>query len=154
MGRWKRGSPQSSPQLALKLARPYPPRRYNPPLTAPTDTSLAAAQSVGAHPEQFGRGLAQIGDLAGAMMGMVRRNRSRRVMRGVALAATARNEVLAWLRAHPDGATADEIAIELRRSPFTVRPRCTELGRMGLIHDSAARRKNASGRNAIVWVEG
>ena len=88
------------------------------------------------------------------MMGLVRRNHSRQVMGGVALAATVRNDVLAWLRAHPDGATADEIALELRRSPFTIRPRCTELGRTGLIHDSGARRKNASGRNAIVWVEG
>lgn len=47
--------------------------------------------------------------------------------------------------------TADEIAREIRETPFAVRPRLTELQRLGLVRDSGERRANASGRSAIVW---
>ena len=50
------------------------------------------------------------------------------------------------------GMTADECAEALHMWPFTVRPRCTELGRKGIIRDSGKRRKNVTGRMAIVWV--
>lgn len=53
-------------------------------------------------------------------------------------------------RAH--GLTADEAARRLRRSVLAIRPRVTELSNAGLIRDSGARRSNASGRGAIVWV--
>lgn len=128
--RWKPPLPKS-PQIGL---------RYLPVKTSPTDTSLAAASSVGAAID--------------AVMGAVRSARRDQSQRGVLLANTVRKEVLAYLEANREGATADELAIALRRSPFTTRPRCTELQKMGLIRDSGARRKNFSGRNAIVWTRG
>lgn len=68
-------------------------------------------------------------------------------------AQTLRAEVLRAIRAAgPEGLTADEAAARLRLSPFTTRPRCTELRGAGLIVDSGRRRANASGRAAIVWV--
>jgi hypothetical protein len=68
-------------------------------------------------------------------------------------ARTLRAEVLAAIRAAgPAGLTADEAAARLRRTPFTTRPRCTELRGLGLITDSGRRRPNRSGRAAIVWV--
>ena len=66
---------------------------------------------------------------------------------------TIRAHVLAHVRqcgAH--GATADEVADALALSKFTARPRCTELFVMGLTLDSGRRRRNDSGRMAIVWV--
>lgn len=68
-------------------------------------------------------------------------------------APTLRAEVLAAIRsAGADGLTADEAAVRLRLTPFTTRPRCTELRAAGLVEDSGRRRANASGRAAIVWV--
>jgi hypothetical protein len=51
----------------------------------------------------------------------------------------------------PWGATADEIAARLKVSILTVRPRVSELGRLGLIIKTAERRENASGMSAQVW---
>ena len=50
------------------------------------------------------------------------------------------------------GRTADEVAVRLDLSPFTARPRCTELRQLGLIEDSGFRRANESGSRAIVWI--
>lgn len=50
------------------------------------------------------------------------------------------------------GRTADEVAVRLDLTPFTARPRCTELRELKLIEDSGFRRENESGRKAIVWV--
>jgi predicted ArsR family transcriptional regulator len=47
--------------------------------------------------------------------------------------------------------TADEIAGKLNLTPFTVRPRVSELARMGDIEDVKIRRKNESGHTATVW---
>ena len=47
--------------------------------------------------------------------------------------------------------SADECATVLNESILSIRPRFTELSKMNLIVDSGERRKNASGRNAIVW---
>ncbi len=47
--------------------------------------------------------------------------------------------------------TADETARVLDLSVLTVRPRFTELRLTGKIRDTGRRRKNDSGRNAIVW---
>jgi hypothetical protein len=47
--------------------------------------------------------------------------------------------------------TADEVADRLGLSVLTVRPRMTELRRMGHTTDTGKRRPNLSGRPAIVW---
>lgn len=47
--------------------------------------------------------------------------------------------------------TADEVAKDVGASILSIRPRITELKREGLLHDTGERRKNSSGRNAIVW---
>lgn len=47
--------------------------------------------------------------------------------------------------------TADEVAERLGETVLSIRPRVTELAARGLIKDSGARRKNASGKSAIVW---
>lgn len=49
-----------------------------------------------------------------------------------------------------NGLTADEAAGRLGLSILTVRPRCTELLRLGKLRDSGARRLNNSGRKAAV----
>lgn len=48
-------------------------------------------------------------------------------------------------------ATADEVAQVLGKSVLSIRPRCSELVKLGAIRDSGQRRKNASGKSAIVW---
>ena len=50
-----------------------------------------------------------------------------------------------------NGLTADEVAGRLGLSILSIRPRLTELSRLGKVRDSGLRRRNASGRNAIVW---
>ncbi len=47
--------------------------------------------------------------------------------------------------------TADELADRCMASILAVRPRLSELRRLGLVRDSGNRRKNVSGRRAIVW---
>lgn len=47
--------------------------------------------------------------------------------------------------------TADECADYLDLSILSIRPRCTELRKLGRLRDTEIRRPNASGRNAIVW---
>ena len=47
--------------------------------------------------------------------------------------------------------TADEVANAMEESVLAVRPRITELRRMGRIEPTGTRRKNASGMSAIVW---
>lgn len=50
------------------------------------------------------------------------------------------------------GLTASEVSARTGIPLLTARPRTTELGVIGLIKDSGRRRKNANGRNEIVWV--
>ena len=57
----------------------------------------------------------------------------------------------AYAAAGSEGLTADECAAVLGYSILSIRPRVTELGRLGEIEDSGNRRKNGSGRSAIVW---
>ncbi len=47
--------------------------------------------------------------------------------------------------------TADEVASSLRKSILSIRPRLTELRRLGQIEDTGWRRPNESGKRAIVW---
>lgn len=64
-------------------------------------------------------------------------------------AATIRAKVLSTFK---DSApmTADECAERMRLSILTIRPRCTELKRLGLLRDTGKRRPNASGKMAMV----
>tara|TARA_Y100000310_G_C20372672_1_gene664249 strand:+ start:391 stop:762 length:372 start_codon:yes stop_codon:yes gene_type:complete len=65
-------------------------------------------------------------------------------------AGTIRTQVLAGL--YQQAMTADECADVLGLSILTVRPRFSELRRMGRIKDTGDRRVNAtSGKKAIVW---
>ena len=64
-------------------------------------------------------------------------------------AATLRAKALDAISRQP--ATADEVADQVGASILAMRPRVTELAKMGQIEDSGERRKNASGRSAIVW---
>lgn len=60
--------------------------------------------------------------------------------------------VLAQFSAHPtNGLTADECAALMQCDKLSIRPRFTELKLDGLIKDTGARRRNDSGRSAIVW---
>lgn len=50
-----------------------------------------------------------------------------------------------------NGLTADEVAGRLGASILSVRPRISELTRLGKVRDSGDRRHNVSGKRAIVW---
>jgi predicted ArsR family transcriptional regulator len=62
-----------------------------------------------------------------------------------------RAAVLAQFAAYPNGATADEVAKDLNLSVLSVRPRVSELKRLGQIRETGGRRKNESGMTATVW---
>jgi predicted ArsR family transcriptional regulator len=66
-------------------------------------------------------------------------------------AVALRNAVLKTI-ADSAGLTADEVAEKLGESILAIRPRVSELGAQFKITDSGYRRRNDSGRNAIVWV--
>lgn len=66
-------------------------------------------------------------------------------------AKTLRARALACIARAPRGLTADEVAAELRASPFAVRPRVTELNRLGLIERAEGRGRNTSGMTATIW---
>lgn len=81
------------------------------------------------------------------------RDTSRAAAASIAPAAAAiRERVLAQFE-RSTGMTADECAGRLGLSILTVRPRVTELSRLGKLRDSGTRRKNTlSGKSAIVWM--
>ena len=58
----------------------------------------------------------------------------------------------AILDAGPHGLTADELAARLDLDRWSIQPRTSELQSKGLIRDSGLRRRNGSGKMAIVWV--
>lgn len=64
-------------------------------------------------------------------------------------APTLRDKVLALLKA--DALTADECAAALKETVLSVRPRLSELVKMGLIYDTGVTSKNTSGVRAVVW---
>lgn len=59
---------------------------------------------------------------------------------------------LETLKKHPAGMTADEIAAALCLSILSIRPRISELKRLGKVQKTNQRRQNASGMTAIVWI--
>ncbi len=62
-----------------------------------------------------------------------------------------RSAVLAEIAKHPAGITADEVAAALGMSVLTVRPRVSELNRLGEIRPTGDRRCNSSGMTASTW---
>jgi predicted ArsR family transcriptional regulator len=64
-------------------------------------------------------------------------------------AHTLRDAALRVLKSGPR--TADEVAAALGESILSIRPRLTELRMMARVYDTGERRKNSSGRSAIVW---
>ena|SRR5690242_1064017 len=52
------------------------------------------------------------------------------------------------------GLTTNELAARVRIDRDSIQPRTSELRERGLIRDSGARRLNANGKRAIVWVAG
>jgi hypothetical protein len=73
--------------------------------------------------------------------------------KAIALKMTGlRREVLNHLRTRAiEPLTADQIAIALARTPFSIRPRVTELYRMYLIERGAERGRNKSDQSAHRW---
>lgn len=67
-------------------------------------------------------------------------------------AAILRAQVLAVLRRWPEGLTADEVAAVMGRDRLAVRPRVTELKRLGQVRDTGQRRRNHSGKSAAIMV--
>lgn len=63
-----------------------------------------------------------------------------------------RDACLQMLQRCSGGLTADEIADRLVVSPLSIRPRLSELKRMGRVKDSGVRRRNRSGKNAAVMI--
>lgn len=67
-------------------------------------------------------------------------------------APTLRNRALAELeRIQPAGLTPDQVARRMGCSVLSIRPRMTELFKLGLIEPTGERRPNASGIEADVW---
>ena len=62
-----------------------------------------------------------------------------------------RAAVLEEFKQNPARLTADEIATSLNLSVLSVRPRVSELHRLGMIERTGSRRRNDSGRTATVW---
>jgi len=62
---------------------------------------------------------------------------------------TLRDRALAVLMEHP--ASADAVAEALGEESYNVRPRVTELYKLGLVEDSGKRQKNRHNRNCIVY---
>lgn len=66
-------------------------------------------------------------------------------------APTLRDQVLATLKLYDLGLTADQCAYYMGVSILSIRPRFSELLRLGLIFDAGITRKNDSGVQATVW---
>lgn len=64
-------------------------------------------------------------------------------------AGTLRFQCLAALELYP--MSADQIAYHLDENILSIRPRISELRKMGLIEKTGKRRINDSGKQAIVW---
>lgn len=65
--------------------------------------------------------------------------------------SSLREQVLAMLKFYETGLTADECAKQMGNSILSIRPRFSELVRLGLIFDTGLTRPNESGLKASVW---
>jgi len=79
--------------------------------------------------------------------------RARTLRSAVKYTLLTQQNMCQWINAEFAGAgmTADEIAAELGESPFSIRPRITELRKQGLIEPTGERRKSSNGRMSHVW---
>ena len=68
------------------------------------------------------------------------------------VAGTLRDQVREVIANCPNGITADDVAFKLNRSILSVRPRVSELRRLGDIRQAEGRGKNQSGMSASRWV--
>jgi hypothetical protein len=68
------------------------------------------------------------------------------------IAGTLRDQVREVIAMAPAGITADDVAALLKRSILSVRPRVSELRRLGDIRQAEGRGKNQSGMSASRWV--
>jgi predicted ArsR family transcriptional regulator len=66
-------------------------------------------------------------------------------------APTLRNKTFACIQNSQHGLTADECAERMNRSPFSIRPRVSELKQSGRIFDTGERRKTSMGKPGTVW---
>ena len=66
-------------------------------------------------------------------------------------AKNLRDQILRLLTVTPEPLSADQIAVRLKRSPFGIRPRVSELARLGKIKRTGDRAKNESGMSAHKW---
>ena len=66
-------------------------------------------------------------------------------------ARTLRADVWRVIHEPSAGITADEIAAKLGKSILSVRPRVSELHRLGMIEPTGGRGRNESGMTATVW---
>lgn len=82
--------------------------------------------------------------------GFKKRGTSRDAALRIGNCSEAHEEILDLLKQKP--MTADEVAAALGRTVLYVRPRISEMVRMGLICESGVRRKNASGLSAAEWM--
>ncbi len=76
---------------------------------------------------------------------------SREALPGKPETAYVRQRVRWALARYPDGLTSEEIAAFTGLPYATVQPRTTELANAGIAEDSGERRRNLSGKRAIVW---
>jgi hypothetical protein len=68
------------------------------------------------------------------------------------IAKTLRDRALATIVASGQhGLTADQVAARLGKSIMSIRPRISELVELGKLRDTGHRRKNDSGKSAVVW---
>ena len=68
-------------------------------------------------------------------------------------AKTLREQVLKTISEAPAGLSADAVAERLGKSVLAVRPRVSELRRLGEIRPTTQRAKNQSGMSATIWVQ-
>jgi hypothetical protein len=79
---------------------------------------------------------------------------SREAAEAIAPAAkNLRDRVLTLVQSldHGEAITADQIAVRLKRSPLSVRPRVSELAAAGKLVRTSGRGKNDSGMSATKW---
>lgn len=60
--------------------------------------------------------------------------------------------IINYLKLHPEGATDEQIAIDLDLKQNTQRPRRIELVEQGKVKDSGRKGKTTSKRSAVIWV--